>query len=107
MGDPKFTPGPWVTYKDLPTDVVVSKNGDCSLATLDCGCGGKETMRANANLIAAAPDLYEAIVSLIDSAEYLLDFAKEQCEFMGDVDEEQGFINKGRAALAKARGETP
>ena len=61
----EFTKGPWVFYRDLPTDVVVSQSGECSLATLDCGCGDRKTQRANAHLIAAAPDLYEALDRLV------------------------------------------
>lgn len=89
----QFTKGPWVVYRDLPTDVVVSTSGECSLATLDCGCGSRKTQRANAHLIAAAPDLYEALNELAS----ILD---------GDIRTYvQEALERANAVLAKARGE--
>ena len=93
MSQAKFTPGPWVVYKDLPTDVVVSQSGECSLATLDCGCGSRKTQRANAHLIAAAPELYVALEALI-----------KECDMCGHPDEPEA-VEIARSALAKARGE--
>lgn len=110
MSEAKFTKGPWVAvYRG---DNGGGEEGDVHQKAkwdadpFDSGFMRGEFTWPDACLIAAAPELYDALVSLIDSAEYLLNFAKEQCEFMGDVDEEQGFIEKARAALAKARGET-
>lgn len=96
----KFTPGPWVIDAGFDgsgnfnqywqvhdgSDAIV-----CS--TMFCMAGNKE---ANAHLIAAAPDLYEAlsrIESIIEGAFPNLNDG----EAMRDA----------RAALAKARGETP
>ncbi len=59
----KFTPGPWVDSE------------------------------AYANLIAAAPDLYEALVALVGE-----DFYKHPGDFAEDW-------HRAAAALAKARGE--
>lgn len=95
MSEKKFTPGPWVVYRDMPTDVVVSKSGECSLATLDCGCGDRNTQRANAHLIAAAPELYEAL-------DACLGLILNQ-EMQDGFESQQGHM--ARAALAKARGE--
>ena len=90
----QFTKGPWVVYRDLPTDVVVSTSGECSLATLDCGCGSRGTQRANAHLIAAAPDLYEALDRLIGEI-------KDYHVSSSVLDAIEASIS----ALAKARGE--
>jgi hypothetical protein len=49
---------------------------------------------ANANLIAAAPDMYEALESMIKSYTY-------HCP---EADEHSNAIKTARAALAKARG---
>ena len=62
---------------------------------------GKDCMRANAHLIAAAPDLYNALLSAEQSIAI----------FMGVYDHRNesgaGYIlTEARAALAKARGES-
>ncbi|KDE19694.1 hypothetical protein AZ09_10530 [Acetobacter aceti 1023] len=98
----KFTPGPWVVYKDLPTDVVVSENGDCSLATLDCGCGSRENQRANAALIAAAPDLYTALSLFVEYNE-LMEAGADVAGMLKYAE----LMDAAPKALAKARGETP
>ena len=98
MSEKKFTPGPWVVYRHLPTDVVVSKSGECSLATLDCGCGDRKTRRANAHLIAAAPELYKALEEMSSCLSDII-----SGNDWGAVEE---YLDDARAALAKARGET-
>jgi len=61
----KFTPGPWATYNaschSESTDIVVADDtNDRICVTCPQSTEGQEL--ANANLIAAAPDLYEALV---------------------------------------------
>lgn len=104
MSEAKFTKGPWIVYGDLPTDVVVAQSGECSLATLDCGCGGRTTQRANAHLIAAAPDLYEALSDMVEQAVscFYNHYGHEQDPSDLPMPEH---IEKARTALAKARGE--
>ena len=58
---PNFTPGPWaVGNKALD---VFSRSADCSIADM-AAANSNEELLANARLIAAAPDMYEATVSL-------------------------------------------
>lgn len=99
MTAPKFTPGPWLL------DVGFDGSGDFNqywqvhdgsdavvCSTSFCMAGNKE---GNAHLIAAAPDLYEALKSCLN--------------FMENTESELGFslesADQARAALAKARGE--
>lgn len=101
----KFTPGPWFVLTDHPTNAAVRV---CSgfdgwhggeLATLYGPCEGDEdengvwplgeTRMANARLIAAAPDLYAALVETLAIAER---------------NESGEYADRARAALAKARG---
>lgn len=88
----KFAPGPWVlAYDDHNGQSVVS-----SECTEVCTCwhhsvGSLEKqMRANAHLIAAAPDLYEALAKIAADPSNVALYL--DCG--------------GRYALAKARGES-
>ncbi|PAL21022.1 hypothetical protein [Acetobacter syzygii] len=89
MGETQFTPGPWrVRFGNIGH--VTAENGalvaKCQRLTSLCN------LQANARLIAAAPDLYEAlerVIKIIDDSSWCLKLTEE------------------RAALAKARGETP
>lgn len=89
MGEAKFTPGPWrVRFGNIGH--VAAENGalvaKCQRLTGLCN------LQANAHLIAAAPELYEAlerVIKIIDDSSWCLKLTEE------------------RAALAKARGETP
>lgn len=82
MSEPKFTPGPW--YVD---GTFVTNDEDLDICSM-----GDVAWEANAHLIAAAPELYEALRDLI-----------AYCDPTGDyIDDE---LVWARAALAKARGE--
>lgn len=84
-----YTPGPWIN-EDYPgaCNPSVSGHDGANVAT----CGGKhrskEEKAANADLIAAAPDLYEALRELLEHTEC-------HCVTEGDC-------NQACAALAKA-----
>ena len=89
----QFTKGPW-TEKHIRTDThgIAWKNirgGDGCLFAEVCG-------EANANLIAAAPDMYEALECACDK--YCIGYAGDSL-----VKCEDCIIRK---ALRKARGET-
>lgn len=77
----KYTNGPWVV-----NDVSVRKEDGSLLALVYSN--GDGSMNANAHLIAAAPDLYEALDKCIGYVE-------------SDI-----IRRKALKALAKARGET-
>ena len=63
----KHTPGPWAIYVNAPSDIVIrkmSKDGYelCSIARVSSGY-------ANARLIAAAPELLEALKDIAEWTE--------------------------------------
>jgi len=92
----KWTPGPWEWCKDSPTDVIVSKPCECSLATIDVGCGNHAERQSNARLIAAAPELAEALEAMIE-------------RFGHDIftmpPEDRDLLTRAVSVLAKAKGE--
>jgi hypothetical protein len=94
MADAKHTPGEWHVneFDDLEGDhhiTVVFKENGCPVAHLYEN--GHQT-RPNARLIAAAPELYESL----DSVLWAID---KQPDHMEDA------IRHARAAIAKALGE--
>ncbi|WP_226552947.1 hypothetical protein [Celeribacter naphthalenivorans] len=105
MSDTKFTPGPWRVGSDLEK---ICLNGDDKFTTngwAKCVAkvtspewmGGTQAFH-NANLIAAAPDLYEALSVVLDAADdRLTDGLGHELPPM--------VRGKIEAALAKARGE--
>lgn len=103
----KFTPGPWRVdlygAKKYGPAYAFSPVGGCgccnspwvmSLADYDSE-QGKEECDANAALIAAAPDLYEALREIVNS-----DMAMRE----EDEGRESPTLTRARAALAKAEG---
>jgi len=56
----RHTPGPWQTWENGDGEYGIERNGD-SLGTME-----GQNAKANARLIAAAPDLLEAARSMID-----------------------------------------
>lgn len=86
----KYTPGPWFTHRSGFSTVYVEARIDGGLLQEVAACGptekAAEQQDANARLIAAAPDLLEA---LQDAALWV----------DGDLK------SKVRAAIAKATGE--
>ena len=91
------TPGPWI-YRQLPVDnknpnriYTVDANGSLIADIFNTG----ETAEYNAALMAAAPDLLEALIDL-------LGHAMEQYPHFGSP-RGQEEIARGRAALEKAK----
>lgn len=83
---PKWTPGPWSRH--FKTGTVKGPEGN---TVADCRY---KNGRNDANLIAAAPEMYEALAALIDEI--------DDCAQPSDWD---AYV-PARAALAKARGDT-
>jgi hypothetical protein len=112
MTETKFTPGPWhQSHRECHdegyrTQVYPANDPDNTIATLHwhsvkITSGFTTDREANAHLIAAAPELYEALELALDLDENeLVDFAKYG--LTKDLD----ITKKYRAALAKARGES-
>ncbi len=90
-----YTSYPWTVDGTIAAENldVIGKNG--RVAMLDCDDIDADTLRANARLIAAAPDLLNALDGLLD---YLRDYD-------ADYPEAAPIFGKARAAIAKATGE--
>lgn len=91
MTEPKFTPGPW---KVIESGVVAEGRFVIARIYLDPlkeENAAIEESVANAHLIAAAPELYEAL---------------ETCLLYGAMTGDDWVIFKAETALAKARGES-
>lgn len=72
MTNAQHTPGPWVTDKDVGHEAVLGADGalvaDCAIFGLHVN-RSQEINKANARLIAAAPELLEALERMADVAE--------------------------------------
>ena len=119
MSETRWTPGPWQITEPNGQGNGISIVGPDEWPRLpEAWLGIKVTSAeqiANANLIAAAPDLYEALENTID---YLYQQITDGCKgCFGDcasanpkpsfcpLREMQRDYDQARAALAKARGE--
>ena len=115
MSDVKFTPGPWSVHNagDVFTPLgAVNASGldapsDDGWHIADCDMGGLflEEVRANARLIAAAPDMYLALRKAMDFIESHVadpDITEEMSKAWNALEDADPY-----AALAKARGERP
>lgn len=99
----KHTPGPWNVFHDHP-DVDTAKAiafirpagsapREQEIASLYC-CDLQPEQKANARLIAAAPELLEVVHELQESAAY-----------WGQYDVPLGIADRINAAIAKATGD--
>ncbi len=120
MSDLKATPGPWAVYSD--DEVYSTQEGTANghpMVIVPDSCLGRDDFdyedkmpskaqcRYNAHLIAAAPELYEALDKLKSSYEALAhDY--EYAVGAGDIHPLHAeHIQRCAAVLAKARGEQP
>lgn len=88
----EFTPGPWMALPSVIDWQYVICNTDGYRVDVAHTYGLEETpRRANANLIAAAPDMYAMLDILLDDLENSFPEQAERIEIL----------------LAKARGEQP
>lgn len=124
MMERKWTPGPWMEigdgYREDGIEITTSDrqaNDMVEIAAVEVDFEEEfdAEQRANARLIAAAPDLYEACAGLLAWADKALAPGDAGCDFMnGDSpankdgqngwDELETAIAGVRAALAKAEG---
>lgn len=93
--DVKYTPGPWMksTHGGISKYSIWSSSGQHIADTNTTKSIGFERCAANASLIAAAPDLLEALQALMDDNSALDGMYWADC------------CDKARAAIAKATGE--
>ena len=93
MSEPKFTPKPWKVYTAKAGHKVIGIGDANGEGITDSGFGvwrgGSAEAEANAHLISAAPDLYEALRDLVRT---------------GGDDHMPGYWEAAEAALAKAEG---
>nr|WP_155997860.1 hypothetical protein [Ochrobactrum sp. UNC390CL2Tsu3S39] len=104
MAETKFTPGPWEHHvSDVRgTLCVIAENTwICGELWNDVAPLTEAEAKANAHLIAAAPELYYALTALINR--YVSLVRSGDADFW-DPEAEEEVIN-ARDALAKARGE--
>lgn len=103
MTETKFTPGPWSIFgplsdKDEPA-YRVSAERTLLLTVSPCPDGFvRGENKANAHLIAAAPELYQALEKAVES------YGKPGGPW-NYPDEPGAWLAMAQAALAKARGE--
>lgn len=88
----KHTPGPWRISSGCDRWVVQEKGGCIACVEQDRKFG-----EANARLIAAAPELLEALTSLLDASQRNQEHYSEEAH---DIAE-----SRARAAIKKATGE--
>lgn len=111
MNETKFTKGEWSVVGDtMFNDMGIIKQDDDGIWNVArVWSTGEETGVANANLIAAAPDLYVALNSLLELVEH------SDCHFsngVGEFGRDEGAMTAptvligAEKALAKARGES-
>lgn len=98
MSEIKHTPGPWsVSFECVdPEWAIVATRGGVVIANVNAD----HLQDANARLIAAAPDLLEAVAGLIRLSEAIrhsVGLGKNQLER----------IERAKAAIAKAEGRQP
>lgn len=96
MSDTKFTPGPWTAEaENVHVGCVAICHGDADtwFEIWSENWGDGVDQKANANLIAAAPELYEAL----EQAVTLMQDSGYQNSHVA--------VRAGKAALAKVRGD--
>lgn len=90
----KHTPGPWRVGKLVPAMIFDSHYGD-TVATVATFAAPESVIAANARLVAAAPELLEALKVLRERHQIDDPHHAHLCEFCKQAD----------AAIAKAEGD--
>lgn len=102
MSEKKWTPGPWnIVETDKKVFGLITDDGDMIADLADA-----RNAEANANLIAAAPDLLEACEDLPIDEFDLVDLDIDAAEFVDNCNAFIDAMRKAKAALSKARGES-
>ncbi|WP_277593643.1 hypothetical protein [Pseudomonas chlororaphis] len=105
MPEQKHTPGPWYTHRNGFSTVYVEARLRQGVIQEVAACGpteaGQEQQEANAKLIAAAPELLEALIEVTASLAWN---AHGECRAIheGPIMPSSGAVEMARAAIAKA-----
>jgi len=106
----KHTPGPWhqLDYQDIEDEIEILSRDGTYISSIDAdgqyGLESWKEIQANACLIAAAPEMYEALKRI----KYWFDTDPEIIDAMG-ADERADHMRQVeiiRAAIAKAEGKS-
>lgn len=91
----QHTPGPWSIneWPQATTDIAIGAIGTPLIAKVPLRDVSINEQKANASLIAAAPDLLSVVKELEESADY-----------WSEYDVPLGIVDRLRAAIAKATG---
>ena len=84
----KYTPGPWIARMNC--DVIAGER-----RVADCMTGWLKEGRANAKLIAAAPDMLDMLIELQECAQY-----------WSEYDVPLGIVDRLNAVIEKAKGDS-
>jgi hypothetical protein len=106
MTDTKHSPAPWKVHEDLPCRIIKESHGRLrdyvEIGRAICEDVGDQTAMANAKVIAAAPEMYEAAEKLLE-----LDcWNASCCPFHRIQDCESCAMRKLQHAVNKVKGET-
>ena len=114
MDKPGYTPGPWKATRSNPAEgydcwwITANhrNNFEKDLATV---AGGASTSEANARLIAAAPEMFEALRALIDAIDTgNLEMNSPEIGGHDDIPQHpwhEQWLHHARDAIQKARGD--
>lgn len=105
MSEAKHTPGPWAVFQAngaAPIYVQASPRKERRFDVALLADGDNPTLLANARLIAAVPDLYEALRAIEDHCS-----GKSGSKGVEHAAEGQRIRERARAAIAKAEGRAP
>lgn len=95
-----FTPGPWVWYNNLSGEKIgISVKGGQDVLYVNHSESIVIPREKDAHLIAAAPDLYEALSSVMNEIGSCL---ADETYYFGNTK----LFDLARSALSKARGES-
>jgi hypothetical protein len=102
MSPAKHTPGPWQVNHNDPTQVCDADGVVRGCAPVaHCSIGTASERKANARLIAAAPDLLKALIDLVGTM-----CSASGSDLEDDLDAIDARVGDARAAIARATGDS-
>ena len=106
---PNYTKGEWEVYEGIAAPVVIIKgipnrpNQIIAVCRLEKGSEGHSEALANANLIAAAPTMYETLKQVLPWAKEWIAYLRRNVG-AGQGKDADAWFTKADKALAKAEG---